>query len=208
MTPDAAPHSNQAPARAWQHDDPEADDALAMLVLAGEIDSTPVCWTMNCDSRTAVCNVNRFPSSQAARTGLWLRLSRTMKLPPCLPISSTHVVLGYLRSSAYERRAFREEQTLLLAVSRDLDRANFVREARCTWHGPPQRRAPPWNRRLEAVACRSPDLPPPARAVRPRGCSMCEPSQHRTNPIQHRVDRGEVGGRDAAARLRDAQRRG
>ena len=37
---------------------------------------------------------------------------------------------------------------------------------------------------------------------------MCEPSQHRANPIQHRVDRGEVGGRDAAARLRDAQRRG
>jgi len=40
------------------------------------------------------------------------------------------------------------------------------------------------------------------------GCSMREPPQHRANPIQHRVHGGEVGGRDVAARLRDAQRRG
>jgi hypothetical protein len=37
---------------------------------------------------------------------------------------------------------------------------------------------------------------------------MREPPQHRANPIQHRIDGGEVGGRDVAACPRDAQRGG
>ena len=40
------------------------------------------------------------------------------------------------------------------------------------------------------------------------GRSMREPPQHRANPIEHRIDGSEVGGRDAGARPRDAQRRG
>lgn len=37
---------------------------------------------------------------------------------------------------------------------------------------------------------------------------MREPPEHRADSIQGRVDGGEVGGRDVAARSRDAQRRG